>query len=101
MRGGHQSPIRDYGPPRKRTRAVDLILLWIIFCVPSLVGIWFWIGWYSLLVLAGLLWATWNYYRKGERWGSKSYTASAIDHVPKDGPEPPIARGLRGGREGL
>lgn len=47
---------QDVGTSRKRTK-----LLWTIGVgVAVTVGLWFWIGWYSLAVLAVIVWINWD-----------------------------------------
>lgn len=63
-------------PTATRTRVAILAVWWLIG-VPLLIGLWFWLGWW-VLVLAGLgVWATVDYLRRGDqldqvdrfRWG--------------------------------
>ena len=49
----------------KRTRIVRLVIAWIVG-VPFVVWMFFWISWFTLPILAGMIWITWDYYRKGE-----------------------------------
>jgi hypothetical protein len=58
-------PGRDVGPVSKRTRVVRLIVAWV-FGVPFMIVMWAWLGWFSLILLAGMLWLSWDYYRRGE-----------------------------------
>lgn len=58
-------PGRDVGAVTKRQRVVRLIIFWA-FGVPFMIVMWAWFGWFALFVLAGMLYLTWDYYRKGE-----------------------------------
>jgi asparagine N-glycosylation enzyme membrane subunit Stt3 len=47
---------QDESPSKKRTKVVWIIVVGVAF----MVGMWFWIGWYSLLILGVIVWATWD-----------------------------------------
>jgi hypothetical protein len=56
-------------PPSRTLRTVYLILAWIpvgfVFVV-----LWFWMSWWFLLALIPALWATWDYWRRGDGFSS-------------------------------
>lgn len=56
-------------PASRRARVVRLVLAWIIG-IPLTIVMWLWFSWVSLIILAGMVWASWDYYRKGDMTGS-------------------------------
>lgn len=64
-------------PASKRTRLVWIVLGWILG-VPFIVAMWLMLGWVSLILLAGMVWGTWDYYRKGDMFG-------AVDGIGREG----------------
>jgi len=52
----YDQPAPEDGPSARQTRT-----LWIIAVIVALmIGMWFWIGWYSLLILGVIVWASWD-----------------------------------------
>jgi hypothetical protein len=60
-------------PITRRTRVVIVALLWAVG-IPLFVGLWFWFGWWVLLLVAASAWATVDYVRRGDMF-------SAVDHA--------------------
>jgi len=54
------------GWPSWRTRVVIAVFLWVIG-IPLLVGLWFWMSWWGLPVLAGAVWLTLYYVKHGDK----------------------------------
>jgi hypothetical protein len=51
----------------RRSRLIWIGVIWILFVVPGLVFTWVLLGWLlGLLITAGIVWATWDYWRRGE-----------------------------------
>ena len=65
MEHRRDKPGRDVGPVTKRQRVVRLIIFWA-FGIPFMIVMWAWFKWFALVLLAGMLYLTWDYYRKGE-----------------------------------
>jgi hypothetical protein len=58
-------------PTTRRSRIVTMAVAWVVVGIPLTVGMWLFMGWWMLLPLAVVVWATVDYIRKG---------GSGIDH---------------------
>jgi hypothetical protein len=45
-------------------RLIWIGLSWLV-AGPLMVFLWSWMGWWSLIALAMMLWTTWDYYQRG------------------------------------
>jgi hypothetical protein len=48
----------------RRKRVLWILAAWVV-ALPFLAAFWYWFGWFFFVILAGMIWATWDYYRKG------------------------------------
>lgn len=63
-------------PIAKRTRVLIVAVLWVIIGIPLFAGLWFWAGWWSLLLLAPAIWATWDYVKTGDMFTQVDHSFS-------------------------
>lgn len=52
----------------KRTRLILVAVAWLVG-IPGSIWLWNWFGWFSLVLIAGIVWVTVDYYRKGDFLG--------------------------------
>jgi hypothetical protein len=52
-------------PATKRSRALIAVLGWVLFGLPIVAALWFLIGWWVLLLVIPLLWATRDFIQRG------------------------------------
>lgn len=53
-------------PTPTRTR-IAIVAVWWLIGVPLLVGLWFWLGWWVLILAALGIWASVDYLRRGDQ----------------------------------
>ena len=46
---------------------IAIVAVWWVFGIPLLVGLWFWLGWWVLALVAAGVWATIDYLRRGRQ----------------------------------
>lgn len=51
-------------PLTRRQRLLVLALVWVVG-VPFSVGLWLVLRWIGVAIVAGAVWASWDYYRRG------------------------------------
>ena len=64
-------------PTSRRVRLVYIILAWIPVG-GMLYAMWFLMGWWFLSLVVPAVWATWDYWRKGEMF-------EAVDGISREG----------------
>ena len=69
----------------KRARLVIVALLWMVLGIPLFVGLWFWFGWWALVLFAGAVWATLDYIRRGDMFSQVDHAASRHIRTGEDG----------------
>ena len=72
-------------PITKRTRVAIIAVLWVIVGIPVVVALWFWTGWWSLLLLALAVWATWDYIKSGDMFSQVDHSISHHVRTGEDG----------------
>lgn len=72
-------------PISARTRLIIVATLWVVIGIPIFVGLWFWTGWWSLLLLAMAAWATWDYVKSGDMFSQIDHSISHHIHTGEDG----------------
>lgn len=72
-------------PLSKRTRIVLVLLSWLIIGIPLFVGLWFWFGWWVLVLFAGAVWATFDYMKRGDMFSSIDHMMSHHIRTGEDG----------------
>jgi hypothetical protein len=68
----------------KRTRVIIVAVLWVVL-IPLLVGLWFWMGWWVLLLVALAGWATLDYVKRGDMFSAVDHAASYHIRTGEDG----------------
>ena len=56
-------------PTSKRVRLAYIVVVWIPLGA-IMIAFSFLLGWWSLILWATALWATWDYWRKGDMYGA-------------------------------
>lgn len=69
-------------PLSKRGRVLSLIAAWIIVGIPTFIALWFWMGWWALLLLIPAAWASWDYLKTGDFFAQVDHAMS--HHVRTD-----------------
>ncbi|MDJ0923201.1 MAG: hypothetical protein QNJ77_01460 [Acidimicrobiia bacterium] len=72
-------------PISPRTRLILVVVLWIVVGIPVFVALWLWAGWWSLLLLAAAVWATWDYMKTGDMFSQVDHSISHHIHTGEDG----------------
>lgn len=72
-------------PISKRTRVVMVVLSWVVIGIPLFVGLWFWFGWWALILLAGAVWATFDYMKRGDMYSQVDHGVSHHIRTGEDG----------------
>ena len=53
--------------PTTMKARIAIIAVWWVIGIPLLVGLWFWLGWWVLVLAAVGVWATIDYLRRGQQ----------------------------------
>jgi len=53
--------------PTTMKARIAIIAVWWVIGIPLLVGLWFWLGWWVLVLVAFGVWATIDYLRRGQQ----------------------------------
>ena len=53
--------------PTTMKARIAIIAVWWVIGIPLLVGLWFWLGWWVLVLAAVGVWATIDYLRRGRQ----------------------------------
>ena len=53
--------------PTTMKARIAIIAVWWLIGIPLLVGLWFWLGWWVLVLAAVGVWATIDYLRLGQQ----------------------------------
>ena len=57
-------------PLTKRGRMIIVIVLWAVVAVPLFIGLAFMMSFWVLVLIVPAIWATWDYLKRGDFFGS-------------------------------
>ena len=72
-------------PISPRTRLILVVILWVVVGIPVFAALWMWTGWWSLLLLAAAVWATWDYLKRGDMFSQIDHSISHHIHTGEEG----------------
>lgn len=72
-------------PLTKRGRVFVFSGVWVIVGIPVFIALWFWMGWWFLLLLIPAAWATWDYLKTGDFFSQVDHAISHHVRTGEDG----------------